>query len=73
MAALAGAMGGVEREDPRLELHQRRSVLRTGEPLREGERPCGLLRLFITGQDLDLHQPVSQRHRGLDRVCQALA
>ena len=39
---------------------------RTGELLREGQNP-------LLVHELDLDQPVGQRHRGLDRVGEALA
>ena len=39
---------------------------RAGEPLREDQRLAGV-------HQLDLHQPVCQCHRGLDRIGQSLA
>ncbi len=74
-AARAGAVGSVEREDPRLELDQAGPVDRAGELLREGEHPAagaGAAGIRFVDQ-LDLDQPVGERHRRLDRVRQPLA
>ena len=60
-------MGSVEREDPRLQLHQTRAVNRAGELLGEGQG------LGVVVDELDLDQPVGERDGGLDRVGEPLA
>ena len=65
-APVARTVRRVEREDPRLELGDRGAVLRACELLGEGEHA-------VLVDQLDVDQPVGQRHRGLDRVGQALA
>ena len=69
-AALAGAVGGVEGEDARLELDQGGAVLGAGEALGVDGRALGLA---VAVDDLDLHESVCQGNGRLDRVGEALA
>ncbi len=84
MAALAGAVGRVEGEDPRLDLGHRGAAVEAGELLAEdqglaalagaragqGLRPGNLGRAV---DELDLDQPVGEAGRRLDRLGEALA
>ena len=65
-AARAGPVRRVEREHPRLELGQAGAVLGAGELLGERERLLGV-------DQLDVDQPVRQRHARLHGVRQPLA
>ena len=62
--------GELKREDPRLELDQARPVDRAGELLGVRRSVC---RSRIAIDELDLDQPVGERHRRLDRVGEPLA
>ena len=82
-AARARPVRRVEAEDPRLELDQARPVDRAGELLRVGLDlipPAPGEAESVDGggwvgsiDELDLDEPVRQRHRGLDRVGQTLS
>ena len=60
-AAGARAVRGVEREDARLQLGQRDTVVRTGEALAEQQRA-----IFV--DDVDRDEPVCELRRRLDRL-----
>ena len=69
IAALACAVGRVEREIPGCELVERESAVCAGEVLREGQRlRCGLP---LRGHDLDLGDPLREAERGLERIGEA--
>ena len=70
-AARAGAVRGVEREHPRLELGHRDAAVQAGEALGEREQP--VLLGVVAAHHLDLEDAVGQRDRGLDRVGEPLA
>jgi hypothetical protein len=86
VAALAGAVRRVEREDPRLDLRHRRAAAEAGELLAEDQhlaalasaRPrerlrAGDLDIRAGVDELDLDQSVGQPRRRLDRLGEALA
>jgi hypothetical protein len=69
VAALAGAVGRVEREVPGGELVVALAVDRAGQVLREGQ-PLGLA-LAVLGHQLDLGHAVGEAQRRLERIGEA--
>ena len=70
VAALARAVGRVEREVARRELVERQAAVRAREVLRERERLAVLvvLVLAVPRDDLDLGDTLGEAQRGLERV-----
>src|SRR5205823_4886757 len=66
-ARRAGAMGRVEREAPRLEIVDRRPVVRAGIPLAEALLLEGS-RLTVTGRRGDQDDTLPEPQRGLDGI-----